>query len=41
MILDERGIRLDPSDFDGDWDYVYAGRGLEDIRHIKMNKIGI
>ena len=29
MILDGSGIRLDPSEFDGDWDYVYAARGTK------------
>ena len=29
MNLDSVGIRLDPSEFEGDWDYVYAHRGTK------------
>lgn len=27
--LDNIGIKLNPSEFDGDWDYIYASRGTK------------
>lgn len=38
MILDGRGIQLDPSQFDGDWNYVYAARGTKSAALITKYK---
>lgn len=36
MDLDGVGIELNPKDFDGDWDYVYARRGTQ--THVIITK---
>jgi hypothetical protein len=34
--LDGKGIELDPKDFDGDWDHVYARTGTQ--THVIITK---